>query len=86
MVNFVKTTSRLVAMLEKIVARFLDNYLGDYIENLDAKKFKIDFWHGRIDSHVFHIISSVYILGDVVSENLYLKPDALVRLLISFLN
>jgi len=50
-------------VFENIVVYLLDRYLGDYIENLDTKKFKIDLWS-----------------GNVVLENLYLKPNALADL------
>ncbi len=34
-------------MFEKLVASWLDKYLGDYIENLDTEKPKINFWSGK---------------------------------------
>ncbi|CAF3586652.1 unnamed protein product [Adineta steineri] len=50
-------------VFENLVVYLLDKYLGDYIENLDTKKLKIDLWS-----------------GNVVLENLYLKPNALADL------
>ncbi|UJR10669.1 hypothetical protein I4U23_014864 [Adineta vaga] len=50
-------------VFENIVGYLLDRYLGDYLENLDTKKLKIDLWS-----------------GNVVLENLYLKPNALADL------
>ena len=45
-------------VFENLVVYLLDKYLGDYIENLDTKKFKIDLWSGKIDYRfmLFHII------------------------------
>ena len=34
-------------VLENLVVYLLDKYLGDYIENLDTKKLKIDLWSGK---------------------------------------
>jgi len=50
-------------VFENLVGYLLDKYLGDYIENLDTKKLKVDLWS-----------------GNVVLENLYLKPNALADL------
>ena len=33
-------------VFENIVVYLLDRFLGDYIENLDTKKLKIDLWSG----------------------------------------
>jgi vacuolar protein sorting-associated protein 13A/C len=33
-------------VFENLVVYLLDKYLGDYIENLDTKKLKIDLWSG----------------------------------------
>ena len=34
-------------VLESLVVYLLDKYLGDFIENLDTKKLKIDVWSGE---------------------------------------
>jgi hypothetical protein len=34
-------------VLENVVAFLLEKYLGDYIENLDTRKLKIDLWSGK---------------------------------------
>ena len=35
-------------VFENLVVYLLDKYLGDYIENLDTKKLKIDLWSGKL--------------------------------------
>ena len=40
-------------VFENVVVYLLDKFLGDYIENLDTKKFKIDLWSGKINSFAF---------------------------------
>ncbi len=42
-------------VFENLVVYLLDKYLGDYIENLDTKKLKIDLWSGMF-YHQFIII------------------------------
>lgn len=69
-------------VFESIVVRLLDKYLGDYIQNLDAEKLKIDLWHGKISIILYIPMYPFCIpLGNVTLENVYLKPDALVNLL-----
>ena len=34
-------------VLESLVVYLLDKYLGDFIDNLDTKKLKIDVWSGE---------------------------------------
>jgi len=34
-------------VFESVAAHLIDKYLGDYIQNLDAKKLKIDLWNGK---------------------------------------
>ncbi|CAF0945953.1 unnamed protein product [Adineta ricciae] len=36
-------------VFENIVGYLLDKYLGDYIENLDTKKLKVDLWSGKVE-------------------------------------
>lgn len=47
-------------VFERMVVHLLDKYLGDYIEDLDSKKLKIDLWHGEINPYAFESISSAY--------------------------
>lgn len=67
-------------VFEKLVAHLLEKYLSEYIENVDPKKFKIGVWSGM---HTFISYRTILLykifLGDVVLENLYLKPNALVH-------
>jgi hypothetical protein len=46
-------------VFERVVTHLLDKYLSNYIENLDAKKLKIDLWHGKIYSYILESISFV---------------------------
>ncbi len=39
-------------VFENLVVYLLDKYLGDYIENLDTKKLKIDLWSGMFSSYI----------------------------------
>jgi vacuolar protein sorting-associated protein 13A/C len=39
-------------VFENLVVYLLDKYLGDYIENLDTKKLKIDLWSGKIHHQI----------------------------------
>ncbi len=66
-------------MFKNATAHLIDKYLGDYIENLDTKKLKVDLWHGKNDFFSIQIHSFCSSLGNVVLENLYLKSDALVN-------
>jgi vacuolar protein sorting-associated protein 13A/C len=36
-------------VFENLVVSLLDRFLGDYVENLDPKKLKIDLWSGMSD-------------------------------------
>jgi hypothetical protein len=40
-------------VFESVIVHLLDKYLGDYIQNLDAEKLKIDLWHGKIYSYIW---------------------------------
>ncbi len=42
-------------VFENLVVYLLDKYLGDYIENLDTKKLKIDLWSGEF-YHEFFLV------------------------------
>ncbi len=48
-------------VFENLVVYLLDKYLGDYIENLDTKKFKIDLWSGKIILSI-HFLSILFIM------------------------
>jgi hypothetical protein len=39
-------------LFKNVVVYLLDKYLGDYIENLDKKKMKIDLLSGKI----YHLV------------------------------
>lgn len=39
-------SKKIEMVFENIVVYLLDKFLGDYIENLDTKKLKIDLWSG----------------------------------------
>lgn len=70
-------------VFENLVVYLLDKYLSDYIENLDTKKLKIDLWNGKFcfrQAFLFLFLCNSSKLGNVVLENLYLKPNALVCL------
>jgi hypothetical protein len=67
-------------VFESVAAHLIDKYLGDYIENLDAKKLKIDLWNGKNEFFFIRIHAFSSFLGNVVLENLNLKSDALVNL------
>jgi vacuolar protein sorting-associated protein 13A/C len=41
-------------VFENLVVYLLDKYLGDYIENLDTKKLKIDLWSGEYKSKGYY--------------------------------
>jgi hypothetical protein len=43
-------------VFESVAAHLLDKYLGNYIENLDAKKLKIDLWNGK---NYFYVLKSI---------------------------
>jgi hypothetical protein len=66
-------------VFEKFVVQLLDKYLSDYIENLDYKKLKIDMWSGRLNLIDNRINLLFDFVGNVVLENLSLKPNALVN-------
>lgn len=68
-------------VLQSVVNYFLDKYLGDYFENVDPKKLKLDLWKGQISSRdrTIHFYSS-FVTGNVVLEDLQLKPNLLVRI------
>jgi hypothetical protein len=66
-------------MFKNVAAHLIDKYLGDYIENLDTKKLKVELWNGKNDFFSIRIHSFCSMLGNVVLENLYLKSDALVN-------
>lgn len=42
----------LTMVFENLVGYLLDKYLGDYVENLDTKKLKVDLWSGMYED--FH--------------------------------
>ena len=66
-------------VFENLVGYLLDKYLGDYVENLDTKKLKVDLWSGMSeDFHYRGRIFGCFFLGNVELHNLYLKPNALV--------
>ncbi|CAF2405880.1 unnamed protein product [Rotaria sp. Silwood2] len=68
-------------VFEKFVVHLLDKYLSDYIENLDYKKLKVDIWSGMYYL-IYYKQNFFYelFLGNVMLENLYLKPNALADL------
>ena len=35
-------------MLEKLLQKIINDFLGDYIEEIDDKKVKIAYWSGTI--------------------------------------
>jgi hypothetical protein len=49
-------------VFENLVVYLLDKYLGDYIENLDTKKLKVDLWTGMFNHHPFSFCSYLIII------------------------
>ncbi|UJR16774.1 hypothetical protein I4U23_003674 [Adineta vaga] len=49
-------------VFRSIVSYFLDKYLGDYIENLDTKKFKLNLWQGDV------VLEDLYLKSDILAN------------------
>ncbi len=49
-------------VFESLAAHLIDKYLGDYIENLDAKKLKIDLWNGKNELFLYTNSCILFIL------------------------
>ncbi|CAF3380389.1 unnamed protein product [Rotaria sp. Silwood1] len=49
-------------VFENIVVYLLDKYLGDYIENLDTKKLKIDLWSGHV------VLENLYLKSNALAD------------------
>ncbi|CAF0869350.1 unnamed protein product [Rotaria sordida] len=49
-------------VFENLVVYLLDKYLGDYIENLDTKKLKIDIWSGNV------VLENLYLKSNALAD------------------
>ncbi|CAF1245225.1 unnamed protein product [Adineta ricciae] len=49
-------------VFENLVVYLLDKYLGDYIENLDTKKLKIDLWSGNV------VLENLYLKSNALAD------------------
>ncbi|CAF1279009.1 unnamed protein product [Rotaria magnacalcarata] len=49
-------------VFENIIVYLLDKYLGNYIENLDTKKLKIDLWNGNV------VLENLYLKSNALAD------------------
>ncbi|CAF4508473.1 unnamed protein product, partial [Rotaria socialis] len=49
-------------VFENIIVYLLDKYLGNYIDNLDTKKFKIDLWNGNV------VLENLYLKSNALAD------------------
>jgi hypothetical protein len=64
-------------VFENLVVYLLDKYLGDYIENLDTKKLKIDLWSGELRKSFSSFVKSFLILRKCRSGKLVSKTKCI---------
>lgn len=66
-------------MVWKKFSQYLINkYLKNYIEQLDDEKLNFSLRNGARISAYFLILIVIFVIGNLLLENLRIKPDALV--------
>lgn len=68
-------------MLESLVVNILNQFLKDYVSNLNYDQLKIGIWKGKLSfflTFLYYVIDTI--LGEVNLSNLKLRKDALDKL------